>query len=322
MEAKEPRDAASREKPRVSRSRRSVAKVVLALAVLTFLVVSLSPSEPKRFGLSLSQCLNLLPLDDGQNTATLPMDSKAKRALGAMGRDAMPHLLSVLTPSSPLKQRIDKALRNSPLKSPPSHRSVFDSAMKSDLRRKAAGVAFHHLGGNANTALEDLMSILEENRGTTSRENSTCVTGAAIALAAIEPEGVDALAAHAEGTDTILRRAAMIGLGYARCPDDRHVTTLLSHTSDKDSLTRMLAIQSLGRAKRQPRRVVPALIGALKDSTMMAPVLAARSLGTLGEDASAALPELWRLSNSTNIMFSAEARSAIRKIEGEEAASK
>ncbi len=198
-----------------------------------------------------------------------------------MGDDAIPHLLRILTPDSRLKQQADQLMKANPLKShsPARHRSP--ATWEIEAARWTAGIAFHYLGNDASRPLDDLATLLENHQGTTSWENLSSIHGAAIAMAAIEPEGVDILIAHATGTDPILRNAAIEGLGYAHSPDSRHIILLLNHALDKNVQTRTLAIEALGRARKEPNQTVPLLIAGLKDPAIVAQILAARSLGWL-----------------------------------------
>ena len=247
------------------------AGLVLAGCVLYFL----NPSdEPTHNGRTLTEWVDELPplptrVDD---------DSEPARAIRAMGTNALPRLIPMVRlPGRGVSQQILDTFESLPMIQP----VPYGRAMK-------AAYAFRFLGSNANSAIPELsrMFYAEDHP-----------LWANVALANIEPEGVNVLIEAASNPKLEIRKAAIDAFIFAKPSAALHVPMLIHTARDADLFIRHAAASALGNATQAPDLALPALTNLLFDTNKSVRIRAMVSLGIQAESATNAIPVLLSLTN-------------------------
>jgi HEAT repeat protein len=120
-------------------------------------------------------------------------------------------------------------------------------------------------------------------------------SGMAEALGQFAPEIVPALVKALSDDDAMVRRGAVLALGYAKprtATVVETVTAMVKLLKDKDRMVRYDACDSLGQMHKDAAAAAPALVESLKDEEVSVRCHAGWALGAIGPAAASAVPEL------------------------------
>ncbi len=233
--------------------------VVLATAVSVVSIQSLSQSEPSHAGRGLTAWL-----DDFDRGAECTY-ARATEAIGKIGTNALPRLLSLLQAED---SAFDRAMDN--LAGP---RAPFQFDWQSSFDRHWQALrGFEALGSEAAPAIPELTARLE--RG----ENPEFVS---YALAGIGIDSLPSLQSGSTNRNVWVRRAATAALGLLGADAVTAVPALIERLSDANAEVRRNAAESLGKIGQAATEAIPALTTASSDgdfSVCQAALLALRRI--------------------------------------------
>jgi RNA polymerase sigma factor (sigma-70 family) len=280
---------------------------VATVAVGTAVILHLNWSEPRFHDRALSAWLQ--QLDNGQQnfSAVLPWTSwqtqwepsptqtQAAEAIRAMGTHAVPSLIAMLekTNLSPY----DRLLGSKP-------RFLED-------RHRQAAFALDALGPACKPWIPELTRILNA---------AQCPKEAAIALAAIGPEGWEVLTRATAGKgDTVPSAVWALGSHHASVPGTEEALLAVCKRNDPIGID-ILSLWALTEINPDHSKFVPLLIQDLHSVQPDARWGAAVVLGHLGREAQSALPDLWNALQDRNATVRHDAAQAIEQIDPQAAA--
>jgi hypothetical protein len=291
---------------------RSGLVVVLVVAAIGVLLYFSRTKEPSFQGRGLSHWLS-----DIENARDDREAESAKNAVRQIGTNAIPYLLGMMrAEDSKLKETFITLLAR-------LHISTVRIADASGKHLRAL-LGFHALGPRASSAIPELKALVD---------NPKTVHFAALALAEISPDGMEAATAGLQSTDAIVRRdtAGVLGLvglvrfatnaspaqlDLLRAQADKAVPPLIRALNDSDELTRARAATSLGLLGQKADTAVPALIRNLQETNgWRVPASAARGLERFGTNAVAALPALKAIAEHSDSRVREAVARAIQSIE-------
>lgn len=173
----------------------------------------------------------------------------------------------------------------------------------------AAIEAFGALGTKGGRAVPDLVAVLADR-------DRRLRTAAARSLGKIGAAAVPGLVTALGDRRAAVREAAADALGEMGAAASGAVADVARATRDAEESVRYEAVQALGQIGKEPAVAVPALQAVLEaDASMMVRCEAARVLGELGAAAAAAVPSLTRARDGTHGGLKGAAAEALRRIE-------
>lgn len=284
--------------------------ILLATAATTFVVTTINQGEPSHQGQPLSALLK--QLNDGQANQTYILgpwwikrtseQEKAAKAIRSMASNALPYLVHSLTNRDP-SSVVGIAMSDERL----------GRAQTMEDNRWEAVLAFDALGPKAKPAVPDLAQALNSigdwpKRDAASQTDQRAFQSVAdidfhltrdlpLALAAVEPEGWEALTEALSNTNQRTRHFAAWALGARHAVVPGTLDALMHVATNEADGGDDWAIFALGEIRQQPQAVVPLLIHALESTNDALHMNAAYALGKFGPQAASATPVLSRILN-------------------------
>ena len=246
---------------------------ILAVALVGMIVwQTTQPGEPVYQGKPLSGWLKA-----AATTGTQPACDKADEAVRQAGTNAIPTLLRLLRvkDSALWVQFMSLVQRKQSIK--------IEFTLAGDWN-KAGSYGFQALGTNAQSAVQALIRIANQNISPASQESAIA------ALDFIGPpakEAVPSLLRWATNADGFVRNEAIWALGSIHAEPERVVPVLIIGLHDPVGVVRLLAVQSLGQFGPDAKLAVPALVESLNDPDADVRELATNLLKKLDPEAAA-----------------------------------
>lgn len=292
--------------------------ILLATGTATVVVKTVHRGEASYQGQPLSAWLK--QLNDGQASQTYVLgpwqvnrtseQEQAAEAIRSMAAQALPYLVYSLTnrdPSSAFGAAVSDG------KSDPAQ--MMQNRWKMEENRWAAVLAFDALGPDAKSAVpvlaQALNSIGDWPRAKAARmspPDQQAFEAAAdvdwhltkdlpLALAAVKPEGWEALTEALSSTNQRTRHFAAWALGTHRAVVPGTVEALMNLATNESYGGEPWALFALGEIRQEPETVVPLLIHALESTNDDLHFNAAHALGKFGHQAASATPVLSKILN-------------------------
>lgn len=288
-------------------------KLLIAAGVCALLILSFwtawpnSPREPEWEGKPLSFWIVELRSHNPNPAELSPRQLAAKRAVRAIGTNAVPWLLTRIRtePAHRWWKSVDDtyyAVRRLRI-----DLSIATPTGIAENRADEAIQAFHALGPIAGDAAPELRIRLRAQIDTHS-------LFAAIALGGIGSNGINTLVAESRNTNRWIRSDVACGLGYAQTDQEVALATLLFMSSEKDRIVRGWSAKSLGQFTNHTSVSLPALVRLLKDSDPHVRFSAASAFRYFNGDISSAEPELRYALSDSSVYVREYATEALRRI--------
>src|SRR5688572_14288763 len=221
-------------------TRRRIAIVVVAVAMLGLLFCGVRSTEPRHEGKSLTSWLRSYE-PDGEE-----MPAHVQHAIRRMGTDALPRLLELLQERPFVaKQKIYSFLND----------QVGLDLSDDFLAWKARSVqALQALGPTAKPALPELTRLLHDP------DHENCFVAAEV-LPHLGPEATPTLVGALSSTNSEVRYSGVWGLSYSGSNGEPAIQLLLERLSDasEEFSVRMGSVRAVGKIGKQPEKVVPVL---------------------------------------------------------------
>lgn len=256
--------------------------------MVLWVILGLPPNEPQYRGIRLTSWLERL----SQSNAA------AEIAIRSIGTNAIPSLLVLLQPKdTEIRKRLFRSL-------PAEWLTALN--LSSDLSRQLlAYKAFEILGSNAVSAMPTLAGLLN---------NTNANYAAAMALAAIGPEGVAVLDRGLSHTNWLVRRNVVLALGYAHSAPEPALKSLLKCLHDEHFVVRWAATDSIGQLLYRDKAVISALMDSLRDSNRSVRYGSLKALAKYGTEALQAAPIVGSMTNDHDALVRETAISTLQQI--------
>jgi HEAT repeat protein len=291
-------------------------RILLVLALIAFAALLgffvLRPREPYAGGRPLSSWLKQLDDGDTQNgLAWSPWaphrtekQAQAADAIRLMGTNAVPNLLVALT-------NRDSSLKVKVLTLLAKQHWIKTPLPGTNHMHRAAALAFDVLGPAAKDAVPDLVRILKTSQPSSSDDPKN----ATIALAAIDPEGHEALI-RLVSSNQWCGTCAIWGLAshHAAVPPDV-IDLLITNVKSNPSGQGAISGWALGELKQDPERTIPALIQGFSSKDKGTRWGAAYGLKLWGTNATSAIPTLSEGLKDPDSTIRDYARNALKEID-------
>jgi HEAT repeat protein len=291
-------------------------RILLILALAAFVALLgffvLKPHEPYSGGRPLSSWLKQLDDGDTQNGVSWSpwaphrseKQAQAAEAIRLIGSNAVPNLLVALTNREP-------NLRVKMLKLLAKQHWIKTPLPPTNHMHRAAALAFDVLGPTAKDAVPDLVGILKNpmSAGSDDQKNAT------IALAAIDPEGRDALI-RLVSSNQWCGTCAIWGLAshHVAVPSDV-IELLISNVKSNTNGQGAISGWALGEFRQDAEHTIPALIKGFSSKDKGTRWGAAYGLKLWGTNATSAIPTLTEGLKDPDSTIRDYARNALKEID-------
>jgi hypothetical protein len=274
--------------------------VVVALLGLVWLTTfATRPREPTHAGRTLSAWLT-----ERDSPHPRDLSDAAKEAIQAMGTNALPHLLRMISrKDSAAKLRLRRWLsREDPLQ----RRILLWTATHYTERLRAAA-GFEALGSEGAPAVPTLIRLLGHEQTS---------YPAALALAAIGRPALPGLLQSLTNQSVWVRSGAVQAINFFHGAEgaEEAIPGLLERLNDPHPAIRAGAAIALGDLRNSPEAVIPKLIESLDDLDSSVRASAARAIGLFQDRGIAAVPRLEELKSDDSPEVRKQASTALRQI--------
>ena len=270
----------------MSRHRRVVALLICAVLAGVLAVKLNRSDEPSYGGRDLSEWVMRFHWDQPEKTRL-----EAGEAIRQIGTNAIPSLFEAIQyEAPPWKKKLRRWISRFSGGSANSERWMSWPEQRADMAKGA----FVHLGPAAESAIPELVGLLNDPQRSYTASRASSVLGF-IGKPALEP------LINVATTGAIPARClALRSLGGLNSNAVPAIALLIERLGDSNATVAASAAIALGQIKSEPARVVPALTTAFGDPRPWVSSFSARALVDFGRDARSAVPVLVEALSATN----------------------